>query len=412
MDGREGFRIAVRSVRAHKLRSALTIVGIVIGIASVITFATFGASVQAEIIGDIGDSNAGNIYVFGTPADDDDGFDRVLQPVFTESDLAAIREIDGVNAVLPRGSVQVSSIRAGNQTLARSQVTATTPESITPASTVSGRAFTNGEREVVVNEQLATGFSENLTAGSTLTLVSSDGTERSVTVTGVVNGTRGELPVSNFARQPRLFAPIDPFSEAVVESPSAGVRQRAYPQVTVVTDPRQTAETRAAIESYLADGSDARELSAGDTELVARSGSDFIDEISDVIERITRFVTGIGVISLVVGAIGIANVMLVSVTERTREIGIMKAVGARNRDVMSVFVVEAALLGTVGSLLGVPLGLLVGRGAAAYADVTFALAPDWIALAVVVGVVVGIVAGLYPAWRAARIDPIDALRHE
>jgi len=90
----------------------------------------------------------------------------------------------------------------------------------------------------------------------------------------------------------------------------------------------------------------------------------------------------------------------------------MKAVGARNRDVMSVFVIEATLLGTLGSLLGVPLGLLVGRGAAAYAEVTFALAPDWIALAVGVGVVVGIVAGLYPAWRAARIDPIDALRHE
>ena len=412
MDGREGLRIAVRSVRAHKLRSALTVVGIVIGIASVITFATFGASVQAEIIGDIGDSNAGNIYVFGTPADDDDGFDRVLQPVFTDSDLAAIGKIDGVSAVLPRGSVQVSSIRAGNQTLARSQVTATTPESITPASTVSGRAFTSGEREVVVNERLATGFSENLTAGSTLTLTLPDGEEQPVTVTGVVNGTRGELPVSNFARQPRLFAPVDPFYEAVVESPSAGVRQRAYPQVTVVSDPRQTAETREAIEDYLAESSDARRLSASDTELVARSGSDFVDEISEVIERITRFVTGIGVISLVVGAIGIANVMLVSVTERTREIGIMKAVGARNRDVMSVFVIEAALLGTLGSLLGVPLGLLVGRGAAAYADVSFALAPDWIALAVVVGVVVGVVAGLYPAWRAARIDPIDALRHE
>jgi len=412
MDGREGLRIAVRSVRAHKLRSALTVVGIVIGIASVITFATFGASVQAEIIGDIGDSNAGNIYVFGTPADDDDGFDRVLQPVFTASDLAAIGKIDGVSAVLPRGSVQVSSIRAGNQTLARSQVTATTPESITPASTVSGRAFTSGEREVVVNERLATGFSENLTAGSTLTLTLPDGEEQPVTVTGVVNGTRGELPVSNFARQPRLFAPVDPFYEAVVESPSAGVRQRAYPQVTVVSDPRQTAETREAIEDYLAGEADARRLSASDTELVARSGSDFVDEISEVIERITRFVTGIGVISLVVGAIGIANVMLVSVTERTREIGIMKAVGARNRDVMSVFVIEAALLGTLGSLLGVPLGLLVGRGAAVYADVSFALAPDWIALAVVVGVVVGVVAGLYPAWRAARIDPIDALRHE
>ena len=411
MDGREGLRIAVRSVRAHKLRSALTVVGIVIGIASVITFATFGASVQAEIIGDIGDSNAGNIYVFGTPSDDE-GFDRVLQPVFTDTDLAAISEIDGVTAALPRGSIQVSSIRAGNQTLARSQVTATTPESITAGSTVAGRSFTSGDREVVVNERLATGFRENLTTGSTLTLLYPDGEERPVTVTGIVNGTRGELPVSNFARQPRLYAPVDPFYEAVVESPSAGVRQRAYPQITIVSDPRQTAETREAIETYLADDADARQLSASDTELVARSGSDFIDEISDVIERITRFVTGIGVISLVVGAIGIANVMLVSVTERTREIGIMKAVGARNRDIMSIFVIEAALLGTLGSLLGVPLGLLVGRGAAAYADVTFALAPDWIALAVGVGVVVGIVAGLYPAWRAARIDPIDALRHE
>ena len=411
MDGREGVRIAVRSVRAHKLRSALTVVGIVIGIASVITFATFGASVQAEIIGDIGDSNAGNIYIFGTP-DDDEGFDRVLQPVFTAADLTAISEIDGATTVLPRGSLQVSSIRAANQTLARSQVTATTEKSITTGSVVAGRSFTSGKEEVVVNERLATGFNENLTAGSTLTLNFPDGEERPVTVTGIINGTRGELPVSNFARQPRLYAPVDPFYETVVESPSAGVRQRAYPQVTVVTDPRRTAETRAAIEEYLAADADARRLSAGDTELVARSGSDFIDEISDVIERITRFVTGIGVISLVVGAIGIANVMLVSVTERTREIGIMKAVGARNRDVMSVFVIEAALLGTLGSLLGVPLGLLVGRGAAAYAEVRFALAPDWIALAVVVGIVVGIVAGLYPAWRAARIDPIDALRHE
>jgi putative ABC transport system permease protein len=77
-----------------------------------------------------------------------------------------------------------------------------------------------------------------------------------------------------------------------------------------------------------------------------------------------------------------------------------------------VFIVEAALLGTLGSLLGVPLGLVVGYGATRYAEVTFSLAPLWMALAVGVGVVVGVVAGLYPAWRAARVDPIDALRHE
>jgi putative ABC transport system permease protein len=411
MDSRESLRIAVRSIRAHKLRSALTVVGVVIGIASVITFATFGASVQAEIVGDIGDSSAGNIYIFGTP-EGDEGFDRTFQPVFTESDVDQLREIEGVDAVLPRGIIQVGSVRQGNETLARQQVTATTPASITSDSIVSGRTFTPGEQEVVVNERMAEAFSQNLTAGSTLTMVMPDGEEREVTVTGVVNGTRGELPISDFARQPRVYASIDPFYESVVESPSAGVRQRAYPQLTVVSDPRQIPETKAAIEAYLSTESDARQLSAADTELVARSGSDFVDSISDVIEQITRFVTGIGVISLVVGAIGIANVMLVSVTERTREIGIMKAVGARNRDVMGVFLIEAGLLGTLGSLLGVPLGLLVGFGATRYADVGFALAPSWMVLAVVVGIVVGVVAGLYPAWRAARVDPIDALRHE
>jgi putative ABC transport system permease protein len=411
MDGREALRIAIRSVRGHKLRSTLTVIGIVIGIASVVTFATFGASVQAEIVGDIGDSSAGNVYVFGTPADDE-GFDRVLQPVFTAGDIDALEGLDGVRSVIPRGVVQVSSIRANNQTLARQQMTATTPDSVTADSIVSGTTFASGEQEVVVNERMATAFRENLTAGSTLTLVSADGSERPVTVTGIINGTRGALPISSFARQPRIYGPIDPFHESVVESPSAGVRQAAFPQVTVIAEPRQIAETKTAIETYLSTESDARQLSGADTALVARSGSDFVEEISDVIDQITRFVTGIGVISLVVGAIGIANVMLVSVTERTREIGIMKAVGARNRDVMGVFVIEAALLGTLGSILGVPLGILVGYGAAGYADVTFALAPEWIVLAVVVGLLVGVLAGLYPAWRAARVDPIDALRHE
>ncbi|MFY4813340.1 ABC transporter permease [Haloarcula sp. AONF1] len=411
MDTGESVRITLRSIRAHKLRSALTVVGVVIGIASVITFATFGASVEAEIVGDIETSNAGNIYVFGTPSGNDD-FDRTLQPVLTEHDIQKLEGIAGVQAVLPRGIVQTQSVQHGNQTLARQQVTATRPASFTPRVLVEGRSFETDEEAVVVNERMAGSFSENLTAGERLTMTMPDGNERNVTVVGVVNGTRGEVPVSEFARQPRVYVPIDPFYESVVESPSAGVRQRAYPQVTLVVDPREIPETQSAIQTYLTGASDARSLSADDTELVARSGNDFVEEISDVIERITRFVTGIAVIALVVGAIGIANVMLVSVTERTREIGIMKAVGARNRDVMQVFLVEAALLGTIGSLLGVPLGLLVGYGATRYAEVTFSLAPLWMALAVGVGVLVGVVAGLYPAWRAARVDPIDALRHE
>jgi len=159
--------------------------------------------------------------------------------------------------------------------------------------------------------------------------------------------------------------------------------------VTVITDPTRTETVEQSVAAYLANESDASRLKADDVTLVARTSGDFVDQIGDVIEQVTRFVTGIAVIALVVvGAIGIANIMLVSVTERTREIGIMKAVGARNRDVMQLFLFEAALLGLAGSAVGVPLGLVVGWAATRYAEVAFALAPFWTVLAVAVGVVV------------------------
>ncbi|MFB6102448.1 MAG: ABC transporter permease [Haloplanus sp.] len=407
----ESVRIALRSIRSHKLRSTLTVVGLVIGIASVIVFATFGASVEAEIVGDIEGSSANNVYAFATPTDDE-GFDQIVQPVFTAHDVSELDSMAGVRRVIPRGTVDANAITHRNDTVARQRLTATTPATFDEDAVVAGRGFRSGANEVVLNERAATGFAENVSVGDRLTLALAGNRTTEVTVVGVVNGTEGELPVSDFAERARVYVPVDPFYRTVVESPSVGVRQRAYPQVTVVTDPTTTEATKAAVESYLHTESDARRLAPGGTELVARTSGDFVERIGAVIERITRFVTGVAVIGLVVGAIGIANIMLVSVTERTREIGVMKAVGARNRDVMGLFLVEAGLLGAIGAVLALPLGVAVGYGATLYADVGFAFAPMWTGLAVVVGVVVGVVAGLYPAWRAARVDPIDALRYE
>jgi putative ABC transport system permease protein len=104
--------------------------------------------------------------------------------------------------------------------------------------------------------------------------------------------------------------------------------------------------------------------------------------------------------------------MLVSVTERTKEIGIMKANGARNREIMGLFLTESVLLGMAGAVVGIPLGLGVGFVASTYAEVGFTIPYDWILIASAMGIVTGIVSGLYPAWRAARVDPIDALRYE
>ena len=415
MDPREAFRIAARSIRAHRLRSGLTVVGMVIGIASVVAFATFGASVQAAVIGDIGDTNANNIFVAPASADDDSPGGEELaatRPVFTGIDVDRLRDQPGVDAVIPQGLVGLSSVTYGNQTVAQQQATATVTATFTDSNTVAGRGFESGADEAVLNEAAARSFDENVTVGSTLQLALASGETRNVTVVGIVSGTRGGF-LSGFGdATPRIFLPVDPFYTTVVESPSVGADVRVYPQLTVVAAPDAVPTVKDRTEAYLTTDSDAAQLLTEGTEIRVQTSEDIVGAIQDVISQITRFVTGIAVISLVVAAIGIANITLVSVTERTKEIGIMKAVGATNRDTMQLFLTESVLLGTTGAVLGVPVGLAVAWGATRFADVAFTPAVDWMIFAVVVGVGVGIVAGLYPAWRASRVDPIDALRYE
>ena len=415
MDPREAFRIAARSIRAHRLRSGLTVVGMVIGIASVIAFATFGASVQAAVIGDIGDTNANNVFVTPASIDDDSPGGEELaatRPVFTQIDVDRLRDQPSVEAVIPQGLVGLSSVTYGNQTVAQQQATATVPETFTDADTVAGRGFEMGAQEAVLNEAAARSFEQNVTVGSTLQLTIASGETRNVTVVGIVSGTRGGF-LSGFGDDaPRIFLPVEPFYTTVVESPSVGADVRVYPQLTVVAAPDAVPSVEAETEAYLTGDSDAAQLLAEGVEIRVQTSEDIVGAIQDVISQITRFVTGIAVISLVVAAIGIANITLVSVTERTKEIGIMKAVGATNRDTMQLFLTESVLLGTAGAVVGVPVGLAVAWGATRFADVGFIPAIDWMIFAIVVGVGVGIVAGLYPAWRASKVDPIDALRYE
>jgi len=413
MDPRETLRIAGRSIRAHRLRSTLTVIGIVIGIASVVVFASFGASVEASVVDDIGGTDANNVYLLPASADDGGpaGGPGLAQPVFTERDVGQLREIEGVQTVLPRGIVQLSSVEHGGQTVAQQQATATTPATFDNDSLVAGRGFQQGAAELVLNERAAATFPGNLSVGDEVTLQLASGDRESLTVVGVVSDTRGGFLSSFGGVQSRYYLPTEPYYRTTTESPALGVDQRAYPQVTVIADPTAVQSARAEIEAYTPQ-SDAAQLLPAGFEVVVQTSGDVVEEIQDVIDRITRFVTGIAVIALVVGAIGIANITLVSVTERTKEIGIMKAVGATNRDTMQLFLTEAVLLGGLGAVVGVPLGLLVGFGAAEYAEVAFTLPIDWIVFSVAMGVTTGVVAGLYPAWRASKVDPIEALRYE
>lgn len=414
----ESLRLSLRSIRGHKLRAALTALGIVIGIAAVITFVTLGASVKAEVVGQFDDSPANRVFLVATPSDDGGPPAALSQPVFTEHDVGRIGAIDGVDRVVPRGTIATSALSHGGETVARDQVTATTPALFGSVTFRGGGSFTDagsGETcpaEMVVTPSAAALFSGNLSAGDQVTITQRGNRTRNVTVVGILGDDAGLNPLAGFGSQPRFYLPTCAY-DTVVTSPTTGTRQNVFPQVTVVaTNPGDTAAVQDRVQDYLDTESDATQLAPSSYQVSAQTNEDIVQRIENVVDRLTQFVTGIAVISLLVGAIGIANIMLVSVRERTKEIGIMKAVGATNRDVLQLFLVESLLLGAGGALLGVPIGVAGGWVAVTYAELPLTLPLVWVGAAIGIGLIVGVVSGLYPAWSAARVDPIDALRYE
>ena len=409
----ESFRMSVRAIRGHRLRSVLTTLGVAIGVAAVITFVTLGASLQADVIGEVSGDQPPLMTVSAGPAQDQPGPPGDSQAVFTEYDVDQLGELEDVAAVVPRGTVPISGLAAGGRTLGYNQLTATTPESFEYVSTAgfdAGGPFAQGARELVVNEPAARLFPGNVSVGDTVTVVRQNGSRVNATVAGVLATEQG--PFGNDPL-PQVFVPTDPFYETRLDAPSSAAPQRVYPTVTVVASGFASVETvQDDVRAYLEADSDARTLKPESYEFRVQTVEDLVDQIRGLLDTFTAFVTGVAVISLVVGSIGIANIMLVSVTERTREIGIMKAVGAQNSDVLQLFLVEAVVLGIVGSLAGVLLGVLGAFAATRYVDLAMTFPVEWAGIAVVVGVVVGVGAGLYPAWSAAKTDPIEALRYE
>ncbi|MFC5970439.1 ABC transporter permease [Halomarina salina] len=409
----ESFSMSMSAIRAHKLRSGLTVLGVVIGVAAVITFVTLGGSLQVGLLGDIGGEGAANVNVWSGPADAEGPPGAGAQPVFTSHDVRELGSLDGVREVVPRGSVPLAAVRDGDDTVALQQATAYGREYFTAEDFREGRTFRQGTNEVVLNPAAASLFEEDLSAGDAVTLTLADGTEVDVRVAGVLDTSTAQDPFEGFSQGPRVYVPTDPFYQRVITSPATGDPERVYPAVFVIADgPEDVEEVQARTLAYLTDESDAATLVPPNVEFVAQTNEQLLDQVREILDTLTAFVTGVAVISLVVGAIGIANIMLVSVTERTREIGIMKAVGARDRDVLGLFLTEAVVLGLVGALVGTVVGLLAGYAGTVYVDLPFVVPWEWGVVAVAVGLLVGVGAGLYPAWNAARTDPIDALRYE
>ncbi|SFB69433.1 putative ABC transport system permease protein [Halobiforma haloterrestris] len=407
MNVRESVRIAWRSITSHKLRSTLTTIGVIIGVAAVITFMVLGSGFSASIVGDI-EAEQEPVMVVQTQTEPEAGVGIVPvdTPIYSESDVETLQEFEDVAFVAPEASVDVVQTATDDE-----QVTgvidaqATTADRFEHTTFVEGEPF-DGPDEVVVNEPASRLFEGNLSAGDELELSFEDGEVVTVTVTGVVEREFGEQT------PPQVFLPVDPYYETTIETPD-GDQERAYPTLQVGAENFERIDpAQEAVVDYLEAESHAAELKAEDDRIEVQTVEDAIEQFTDIVDQLTLFIGAVAAIALVVGSIGIANIMIVSVTERTREIGIMKAVGATKRDVMQLFLVESVILGVIGALVGVAAGLGAGYLGVRFLEWPMAYPVDWIAIAIAVGIGVGVVSGLYPAWRGARVDPIEALRHE
>jgi putative ABC transport system permease protein len=394
--------LALRSIRRNLMRSFLTILGIVIGVSAVITMVTLGNGATLAIQNQI--SGLGTNLLQVRPGQRMGPGSGGGAPAFKETDAEAIAtQIGGITAVAPEARTGATVVAQGRNWTS-SIIGSTNAWLITGNWTLAdGREFSDDEQRAgaavcVIGETVRRELFGALPAlGEPLRVK-----KMSCTVIGVL-ASKGQGAFGN-DQDDTVLMPIKTLQRRV------------------------TGNTRVnTVLVSMADGSDANRVKASMTQLLrerrklAKTDEDnfnvldtkqLADTLSGTTKVLTTLLGAVAAVSLLVGGIGIMNIMLVSVTERTREIGLRLAIGALEREVLLQFLIEAVVLASLGGIIGIVLATGASLGLSALMDVPYVFNPGVNLLSFLFSAGIGVLFGFFPARRAARLDPIEALRHE
>ncbi len=407
-------QLSVESIFIHKMRAVLTMLGIIIGVAAVVTTVGIGRGATANITQSI-QSQGTNLLIVLPGASTSGGVSQGggSARTLTMGDVAALQD-KSVNPSLE----QVVPVYSGNTQLVYAGINSQNSVVGTTAAYASVRNLTVADGSFLTDAQV-TDESQVVVLGATLATTLFSAAEpvgqsirimgQPFTVIGVLKATGGEGFTSN---DTIAFIPIPVAQARLFNAP----RYRGEFTVSNINIDVAAANQIDAAERQIETTLRLRHnlTAASDNDFSIFNQQSLLETAASVSQTMTIFLGAVGAISLLVGGIGIMNIMLVSVTERTREIGVRRAVGAHDQHILLQFLIEALVLTAVGGVVGIGVSYAIGYLIPHIPGATFKvdIQPDSMLLAVGVSLAIGLVFGIYPAMRATRLDPIEALRYE
>ena len=405
-------QIAWRAIIANTTRSILTALGVIIGVAAVIALTSLGSGATSGITKQFEGLGTNLLTVSSGQASNERGPSIVrttTQQTITLGDVEALRNIgENVAGVAP--TVQSNAQAKFDATNMNVTVIGTWPdyETVRNSSVERGTWFTNSEvtarkRMAVIGYEVGTDLFGNI-----------DPLGKQFKIGGISFTVIGVLPDkgnSGFGSpNTQVFVPLATYQQRLGKQSGSG-GETTVQSVSVAAKDKNVLDQ---LEGQITDVLSMRHKKSdpADYDFNVANQADALSSVNQITVILNLFLGGVAGISLLVGGIGIMNIMLVSVTERTREIGIRKALGAKPRDILSQFLVEAFVLSVGGGLIGVILGMALAFGVGAVTNITPIIGLSSIALAFGFSAAVGIFFGYYPALRAAKLDPVESLRYE